>query len=45
MNDKDIKGLKRLTKAGSIPMKTDKGGKTMSRDSSKNRKYKVKGES
>jgi hypothetical protein len=38
------KGLKMLTKANSVPMKTDKGGKTESRDNSKHRKYKVKGE-
>lgn len=37
-------GLKRLTRAGSIPMKTAKGGKEMIRDASKHRKYKVKGE-
>jgi hypothetical protein len=44
MIEKDIKGLKRLTKAGSIPMKTAKGGKELVRDASKKRGYKVKGE-
>ena len=42
--DKDVKGLKRLTKAGSIPMKTAKGGKELVRDPSKKRGYKVRGE-
>lgn len=37
-------GLKRLTKAGSIPVRMAKGGKHLERDTSKTRKYKVKGE-
>lgn len=40
----ETKGLKRLTKAGSAPVKLAKGGKELVRDNSKNRKYKVKGE-
>lgn len=41
---KESLGLKRLTKPGSVPMKTAKGGKYLERDNSKTRKYKVKGE-
>jgi hypothetical protein len=40
-----VKGLKRLTKANSIPMRVAKGGKDLVRDTSKTRKYKVAGES
>ena len=40
----NTKGLKKLTKAGSIPLKLDKGGKELVRDNSKKRLYKVKGE-
>lgn len=39
------KGLKRLTKANSVPMRMGKGGKELVRDTSKTRKYKVAGES
>jgi hypothetical protein len=42
--NKETLGLKRLTKAGSIPMRLDKGGKQLVRDPSKKRLYKVKGE-
>lgn len=42
-NTKSV-GLKRMTKAHSIPLKTAKGGKELVRDSSKERKYKVAGE-
>lgn len=37
-------GLKRRTKANSIPLKTAKGGKEFVRDTKKERKYKVAGE-
>lgn len=37
-------GLRQLTRAGSIPMRVAPGGKEMIRDTSKERKYKVKGE-
>lgn len=42
--EKQVKGLKKLTKPGSIPLKLAKGGKEFVRDSSKTRKYKVRGE-
>lgn len=38
------KGIKSLTKAGSIPVRLAKGGKELVRDAKKQRKYKVKGE-
>lgn len=38
------KGLRQLTKPHSKPIKLTKGGKELVRDSSKHRKYKVKGE-
>lgn len=41
---KETLGLKRLTQAGSIPLRLDKGGKDYVRDTSKKRLYKVKGE-
>lgn len=44
MEKKATKGLKLLTKAGSIPVRLAKGGKEFIRDTSKSRKYKVKGE-
>jgi hypothetical protein len=40
----ETKGLKRLTKAGSEPVRLAKGGKELVRDNSKKRNYKVKGE-
>ena len=43
-NTKQTLGLKRLTKAGSIPVRLKAGGKELIRDTSKERKYKVKGE-
>lgn len=43
-NNTKTKGLKKLTKAHSIPQKLAKGGKEFVRDSSKSRKYKVAGE-
>lgn len=43
-DDKKTKGLRRLTKPNSTPLKTAKGGKEMVVDSSKKRKYKVSGE-
>lgn len=43
-NNIKTKGLKKLTKAHSIPLKLAKGGKEFVRDSSKSRKYKVAGE-
>jgi hypothetical protein len=42
--EKKTKGLKMLTRAGSIPVRLAKGGKELVRDNSKARKYKVKGE-
>ena len=44
MENKKTKGLKMLTRAGSVPLRVAKGGKEMVRDTSKHRKYKVKGE-
>lgn len=44
MRDMKVKGLKRLTKPFSEPVQTDKGGKTVSKDTSKKRLYKVVGE-
>lgn len=44
MNDTKTKGLKRLTKANSTPVRLAKGGKELVRDNSKQRKYKVAGE-
>lgn len=38
------KGLKMLTRPGSIPVRLAKGGKELVRDNSKSRKYKVRGE-
>lgn len=38
------KGLKKLTKPNSIPMRMAKGGKELVRDTSKKRKYMVPGE-
>ena len=43
-NNKQTKGLKRLTNAGSIPVRLKAGGKELIRDTSKSRKYKVKGD-
>ena len=43
-DNKQTKGLKRLTKAGSTPVRLKVGGKEYIRDTSKSRKYKVKGE-
>ncbi len=43
-DNKQTLGLKRLTKAGSIPVRLKAGGKEYIRDTSKSRKYKVKGE-
>ncbi len=42
--EKKTKGLKRLTKAHSIPVRLAKGGKEFVRDNTKHRKYKVAGE-
>lgn len=42
--DKKKPGLKSFTKAGSVPVRLKKGGKEFTRDTSKKRKYKVKGE-
>lgn len=41
---KESLGLKRLTKAHSIPVRLKAGGKELTKDTSKQRKYKVKGE-
>lgn len=41
---KTSRGLKLLTKPNSVPLRTAKGGKELVRDTSKSRKYKVKGE-
>lgn len=43
-NNTKTKGLKKLTKAFSVPLKTAKGGKDLIADNSKSRKYKVAGE-
>lgn len=43
-NENTAKGLKRLTKAGSKPMRVAKGGKELQVDTSKTRKYRVAGE-
>lgn len=37
-------GIKSMTKVGSVPVRLAKGGKDYVRDTSKERKYKVKGE-
>lgn len=42
--EKKPMGLKRLTKAHSVPVRLAKGGKEFVRDNSKERLYKVKGE-
>lgn len=42
--EKKVPGLKLLTRKGSEPVRLAKGGKEYVRDSSKKRKYKVKGE-
>jgi len=42
--EKRIKGLKMLTRPGSIPVRLAKGGKELVRDNTKSRKYKVRGE-
>ena len=39
------KGLKSFTKPGSVPVRLEKGGKGFVVDKSKQRKYRVKGES
>ena len=39
-----IRGIKSYTKPNSIPIRLAKGGKEYVVDTSKNRKYKVKGE-
>jgi hypothetical protein len=44
MDKKKTKGLKMLTRAGSVPMRLAKGGKELVRDTSKVRKYRVAGE-
>lgn len=44
-NNKNTKGLKRMTKPNSVPMRMASGGKGLIRDTSKVRKYKVAGES
>lgn len=44
MNDTKTKGLKRLTKANSTPVRMAKGGKELTRDTSKKRLYKVASE-
>ena len=42
--EKKTKGLKLLTRPGSIPVRLAKGGKELVRDTSKSRKYKVRGD-
>lgn len=44
MDKNKTKGLKLLTRAGSVPMRLAKGGKELVRDNSKSRKYRVRGE-
>lgn len=42
--EKKTKGLKMLTRAGSVPVRLAKGGKELVRDNTKSRKYRVRGE-
>ena len=42
--EKATKGLKKLTKPNSTPMRMAAGGKELVRDNSKTRKYRVAGE-
>ena len=42
--EKATKGLKKLTKPNSIPVRMAAGGKELVRDNSKQRKYRVAGE-
>jgi hypothetical protein len=42
--DKTKPGLKSFTKAGSVPVRLKAGGKEYTKDTTKKRKYKVKGE-
>lgn len=44
MTSKKPQGLKSFTKPHSVPVRLAKGGKEYIRDTSKDRKYKVKGE-
>jgi hypothetical protein len=44
MDKNKTKGLKLLTRAGSVPVRLAKGGKELVRDPSKSRKYRVRGE-
>ena len=44
MDKNKTKGLKMLTRAGSVPMRLAKGGKELVRDNIKSRKYRVRGE-
>jgi len=44
MDKNKTKGLKMLTKPGSVPVRLAKGGKEFVRDNSKSRKYRVRGE-
>ncbi len=44
MDKTKTKGLKMLTRAGSIPVRLAKGGKELVRDNSKKRLYRVRGE-
>ena len=41
---KEIKGLKKLTNKNSVPVRLLKGGKELTQDTSKFRKYRVAGE-
>jgi hypothetical protein len=44
MDKNKTKGLKMLTRAGSVPMRLAKGDKELVRDNTKSRKYRVRGE-
>jgi hypothetical protein len=44
MDKNKIKGLKMLTKPGSVAVRLAKGGKDLVRDTSKSRKYRIRGE-
>lgn len=44
MDKNKTKGLKMLTRSGSVPMRLAKGGKELVRDNTKSRKYRVRGE-
>jgi hypothetical protein len=44
MDKNKTKGQKMMTRAGSVPVRLAKGGKELVRDTSKSRKYRIRGE-